>query len=62
MQVIKSLEPMLKPDYEQAIYRNIQSVKDALGSEIVSRYYFQKGRIAFILREDKDLKRALMAF
>ena len=30
-----------------------------MGREIVLRYYFQKGELAYSLRFDKELKRAL---
>lgn len=56
---LKSFEPMLKPDFRAAIERNIDEVKTLLGSEIVLRYYYQKGQAAYQLRFDKELKRAL---
>jgi len=62
MQSLRDLEKRLKPNFEEAIHRNIKSVKDALGAEIVERYYFQQGRIAFLLRSDDELQRALQSF
>jgi len=56
---LKAFEPMLKPDFRAAIERNIDEVKTLLGSEIVLRYYYQKGQAAYQLRFDKELKRAL---
>lgn len=56
---LKAFEPMLKPDFRAAIERNIEEVKTLLGSEIVLRYYYQKGQAAYQLRFDKELKRAL---
>ena len=56
---LEALEPMLKPDFREAILRNKEEVKSMLGSEIVLRYYYQKGQSAFNLRYDKELKRAL---
>jgi len=56
---IKELAGKLSPDYQQAIWKHKASVMDAMGAEIVERYYFQAGRIAWLLREDKDLKKAL---
>lgn len=56
---LEALEPMLKPDFREAIRRNIDEVKEMLGSEIVLRYYYQKGQAAYQLRFDKELKRAL---
>lgn len=56
---LEALGPMLKPDFREAIRRNIDEVKEMLGSEIVLRYYYQKGQAAYQLRFDKELKRAL---
>ena len=56
---LKAFEPMLKPDFRAAIERNIDEVKQLLGSEIVLRYYYQKGQAAYQLRFDKELERAL---
>ena len=56
---LEALEPMLKPDFREAIRRNIDEVKEMLGSEIVLRYYYQKGQAAYQLRFDKELKKAL---
>lgn len=59
---LKAFEPMLKPDYREAIRRNIDEVKHMLGSEIVLRYYYQRGQAAYQLRFDKELHRALGEF
>jgi hypothetical protein len=56
---LEALEPMLQPDFREAIKRNEEEVKDLLGSEIVLRYYYQKGQAAYRLRFDEELKRAL---
>ena len=56
---LKAFEPVLTPDYREAINRNKEEVKQMLGSEIVLRYYYQKGQAAFNLRYDDELKRAL---
>ena len=56
---LEALEPMLTPDFRTAIERNKDEVKELLGSEIVLRYYFQKGQAAYQLRYDKEVKRAL---
>ncbi|MCQ2347935.1 MAG: S41 family peptidase [Paludibacteraceae bacterium] len=61
LQQIEALEPLLTPDYKEAIRRNETSVKEALGGEIVERYYYREGRIAYMLRSDKELKRAIEA-
>lgn len=59
---LKALEPKLKPSFQEAIQRNIDEIREYLGAEIVERYYFQKGRIAYQLRFDDELKRALEVF
>lgn len=56
---IEALEPVLTPDFRQAIARNKDEVKQLLGAEIVLRYYYQKGQAAFQVRFDKEIKRAL---
>lgn len=57
---LKAFEPVLQPDFREAINRNKEEVKQMLGSEIVLRYYYQKGQAAFNLRYDDELKRALL--
>lgn len=59
LQALEALKPMLTPNWREAIYRNIEEVKAMLGEEIVLRYYYQKGQLAYRLRYDKELKRAL---
>ena len=59
---LKALEPKLKPSFQEAIQRNIDEIREFLGAEIMERFYFQKGRIAYQLRFDKELKRALEEF
>lgn len=56
---LEALRPVLIPDFRDAIARNKEEVKQMLGSDIVLRYYYQKGQAAFNLRYDKELKRAL---
>lgn len=56
---LEALEPMLRPDFREAIQRNLEEVKSMLGSEIILRYYYQRGQAAFNLRYDDELKRAL---
>ena len=56
---LEALEPMLKPDFREAIRRNQEEVKEMLGTEIVLRYYYQRGQAAYQLRFDKELKCAL---
>ena len=56
---LEALEPILKPDFREAIQRNKEEVKQMLGSEIVLRYYYQRGQAAYSLRYDEELHRAL---
>ncbi len=56
---LEALKTQLNPSFETAIWQHQDDVKQMLGQEIVSRYYFQKGIIAFELRDDETLKRAL---
>lgn len=55
---LEALEPVLRPDYHAAIERHKDEVKQMLGSEIVLRYYYQKGQAAFNIRFDDEVKRA----
>lgn len=56
---LEALKPMLQPDYRTAIKRNEREVKELLGSEIVLRYYYQRGQAAYNIRFDKEVHRAL---
>lgn len=56
---LEALEPVLTPDFRAAIKRNKEEIQHFLGSEIVLRYYYQKGQAAYNLRYDEELKRAL---
>ena len=56
---LEALEPVLTPDFREAISRNKEEVQHFIGAEIMLRYYFQKGQIAYNLRFDDELKRAL---
>ena len=59
---LEALEPMLTPDFREAIKRNKEEVKQMLGAEIVLRYYYQRGHAAYQLRYDEEIKRALKEF
>ena len=56
---LEALEPILTPNFREAIERHKDEVKELLGSEIVLRYYYQKGQAAYNIRFDDELKRAL---
>ena len=59
MQQLHDLKERLKPSYREAIYRHKDEIKRLMAADIVERYYYNRGRIAFLLREDKEMKRAL---
>jgi carboxyl-terminal processing protease len=56
---LEAIEPVLTPDFREAIQRNKEEVKDMLGAEIVLRYYYQRGQAAYQIRFDEELHRAL---
>lgn len=58
---LQDFEPLLTPDFRQAIQRNRQEVEQYLGGEIIKRYYYQRGYYTYMLRYDQDLMRALEA-
>ena len=47
-------------DKKQDLAKNQAEVKDLLESEIISRYYYQRGRISHSLRNDPELAKALI--
>ena len=55
---LRALQPQLCPSFREAIERNKDEIKQYLGADIVERYYFQKGRAAFLLRFDKQVQKA----
>ena len=56
---LKRFEPSLQPNFRDAIDRHKGEVKLMLGAEIVERYYFQRGKFGYMLRDDKVLTRAI---
>lgn len=56
---LEALEQDLTPNFREAIARNMNEVKELLGTEIVLRYYYQRGQAAYQVRFDKEIKRAL---
>ncbi|MBP1630304.1 MAG: C-terminal processing peptidase [Bacteroidetes bacterium] len=55
---IKNLKSKLESDKKNDLIKYKDEIKDILLSEIVVRYYNQKGRIEALLQSDKDVKRA----
>ena len=58
---IKKLESKIKLDKAGAIKKNSEEIKHLLEEEISSRYYYQKGRLQSIVRNDKQLIQAANA-
>ncbi len=56
---IEKLEKQIKHDKEKDLYKFQDEIENLLEQEIVSRYYYQKGRIAERLEEDVTVKKAL---
>ena len=62
---LKQLEQfshLLNPSFHDAISRQREAVAEQLGAEIISRYFYQRGRTCYLLRTDKELKQAIKAF
>lgn len=57
--VIDGLEQEFAKHKADDLHRYKDQIKDFLRSEIVTRYYYQKGRIKAELQDDKDLAAAL---
>ncbi|MCL1868571.1 MAG: S41 family peptidase [Paludibacter sp.] len=56
---LDALQKKLKPDLDSDIQAHKADIVNLLSSEIMRRYYFQKGEIIFSLQDDKQLKTAL---
>ena len=54
-----ALSAKLIPDLERDFDRNKERIKEVLASEIMKRYYYQKGDLIQSLRDDKVLDKAL---
>ena len=55
---IDLLEKNLEADKANDLMKNRKDIEELLVSEIVGRYYYQKGRIISALQDDPDLERA----
>lgn len=53
------MEAKLTPDLERDFDRNKEQIKKLLTSEIMKRYYFQKGELINSLKDDEVLDKAL---
>ena len=56
---LEAFKPRLTEDYRAAIQRNRKEVEKLLGGEIVKRYHYHRGYYEYLLRYDKEVKRAL---
>ena len=56
--IVKSLEKALEAEKANDLQNNRDDIEELLRSEIVGRYYYQKGRIEATLQNDPDLDRA----
>lgn len=56
---IAALQAKLQHDKKQDLIKHKEEISHLLESEIVSRYYYLKGRIAQSLSSDKDFKKAI---
>lgn len=51
-----ALKAKLIPDVEQNLLDNRKEIEEMLTVEILQRYYFQKGQVQFMLKDDVDMK------
>ncbi|MFV0390655.1 MAG: S41 family peptidase [Paludibacteraceae bacterium] len=54
-----ALKAKLTPNVEQNIRENRKEIEEMLTVEILQRYYYQRGQVQYMLRDDNDLKAAL---
>jgi len=54
-----ALQGKLSHDKQKDLQKHKEDIKHILDSEIVSRYYYQKGRIAHGLQYDKNIEKAI---
>ena len=52
----------IKLNKKNDLGNNKEEIKEFLSNEIVSRYYYQEGRIIDELKHDKDIDEALRLF
>lgn len=54
-----ALKAKLIPNVEQNIRDNRKEIEEMLTVEILQRYYFQKGQVQYMLKDDTDVKTAV---
>jgi carboxyl-terminal processing protease len=57
--LLAALEEKLKPDLARDLEKFKPEIKRYIASEIVKRYYYQKGELQYNLKEDRTLEKAL---
>lgn len=55
----EALEAKLIPDIKKNLLDNRKEIEEMLTLEIIQRYYFQKGQVQYMLKDDIDTKVAL---
>ena len=55
-QEFDALKAKLIPDVEQNLLDNRKEIEEMLTVEILQRYYFQKGQVQYMLKDDVDMK------
>ena len=55
----QTFSEQLKQNKKDDVYKNKDKIKEILSEEILSRYYYQKGRIKASLAFDKDIEKAI---
>jgi carboxyl-terminal processing protease len=58
-QELELVKKQLFHDKDSDMDKNKAEIKNILGLELVNRYYFQKGAVEFVLRNDNEVKKAI---
>ncbi len=58
-QELKQLKEKLKPDIAKSIEKNKDEIVKMLSMEIIQRYYYERGQIEYMLKDDKEVKVAI---
>ncbi len=59
MEEIKALEEKIKPNLDKDLEVFEDEIRDLLNYEIVNRFYYKKGAIAYSLKDDLGVKKAI---
>ena len=57
--IFTTLEEKLKPNLERDLERYKKDIKQLISTEIIKRYYYQRGEVQYNLRDDDTFKKAL---